>query len=527
MTVRRPTPAQQRLAAGLARLRELRAAGVRVFQSRDFDRRAREALERGGFLRRVIRGWYIAVRPDEDAGDTTAWNASLRDFVGRYCTHRFGSQWCLSPELSVLVHAGSTLLPKQIVVMATRGTRNTVELLAGHSIFDSTPVTTTDERDVVQMGPLRVLRLPVALTRVSDVFFQTYSADAYVALRQCDDVAGVLRILTEKGHSHVAGRLAGAFRAAHQPRIADDIIATMTAAGFHVTESNPFHVALPRLGAPRALSPYVDRLRILWQRMREDVVAHCPAPPTRPVNPATYLEAVGDAYRTDAYHSLSIEGYDVTDALIARVAAGEWNPDGLTDDAESRNAMAARGYYMAHRAVRGSLRDILAGANPGAVVERDHGGWYRDLFAPSVSAGILTPAHLAGYRDVQVFIRNARYVPPSADAVPAMMSAFFELLQAEESSAVRAVLGHLLFVFIHPYVDGNGRMARFLMNAMLAAGGYPWTVIPVTRRTEYLDALDAATAGADIVPFTRFVASCVGVTPPTAMNGPDAKREGL
>jgi len=41
---------------------------------------------------------------------------------------------------------------------------------------------------------------------------------------------------------------------------------------------------------------------------------------------------------------------------------------------------------------------------------------------------------------------------------------------------VRAVLGHWLFGYIHPYPDGNGRMARFLMNVVLASGGYSWTI---------------------------------------------------
>jgi hypothetical protein len=49
-----------------------------------------------------------------------------------------------------------------------------------------------------------------------------------------------------------------------------------------------------------------------------------------------------------------------------------------------------------------------------------------------------------------------------------------------------------LFGYIHPYPDGNGRMARFLMNAMLASGGYPWTVIRVEDRAPYLSALDRA-----------------------------------
>jgi hypothetical protein len=51
------------------------------------------------------------------------------------------------------------------------------------------------------------------------------------------------------------------------------------------------------------------------------------------------------------------------------------------------------------------------------------------------------------------------------------------------------VIGHFVFVYIHPYIDGNGRMGRFLMNVMLASGGYPWTVIPLERRDDYMAAL--------------------------------------
>jgi Fic family protein len=74
-------------------------------------------------------------------------------------------------------------------------------------------------------------------------------------------------------------------------------------------------------------------------------------------------------------------------------------------------------------------------------------------------------------------------------AVRDCMPAFFELLHEEPEPAVRIVLGHFVFVYIHPYMDGNGRIGRFLMNVMLAAGGYSWTVIPVERRNEYMGAL--------------------------------------
>jgi Fic family protein len=59
--------------------------------------------------------------------------------------------------------------------------------------------------------------------------------------------------------------------------------------------------------------------------------------------------------------------------------------------------------------------------------------------------------------------------------------------------------------YIHPHMDGNGRMARFLMKVMLASGGYPWTVIRVEDRDDYLHALDSASIDGDIKPFAQFI----------------------
>jgi len=98
-------------------------------------------------------------------------------------------------------------------------------------------------------------------------------------------------------------------------------------------------------------------------------------------------------------------------------------------------------------------------------------------------------------------------VPPRWEAIRDAMPALFDLLESEtEPAAARAVLGHWLFGYIHPYMDGNGRMARFLMNAMLASGGYPWTIVRVEDRSRYLRALDRASIDLDIEPFTSLLA---------------------
>tara|TARA_R110001592_G_scaffold221337_2_gene476126 strand:- start:158 stop:481 length:324 start_codon:yes stop_codon:yes gene_type:complete len=91
------------------------------------------------------------------------------------------------------------------------------------------------------------------------------------------------------------------------------------------------------------------------------------------------------------------------------------------------------------------------------------------------------------------------------EAIADGMDALFDRLQEEESAAVRAVLGHWLLGYIHPYPDGNGRIARFLMNAMLASGGYSWTVIDVEHRTDYMTALEAASVEGAITQFAELI----------------------
>jgi Fic family protein len=245
----------------------------------------------------------------------------------------------------------------------------------------------------------------------------------------------------------------------------------------------------------------------MWQTMRESGLESFPSEPGIPTDMEKFMEAVEENYQTEAYHSLSIEGYRVTPELSQKVATGDWNPASNDSDADMKNAMAAHGYWLAHTEVKATIRTILTGANPGAAFRRDQASWYRNLFSPNVDAGFLKPADLAGYRRDKVFIRGATHVPPSQDAVRDMMPELCDLLEAEPSEAVRAVLGYFLFVYIHPYFDGNGRLGRFLMNAMLASGGYPWTVIRIEKRSDYMAALEAASSRGEIRPFAEFIAS--------------------
>lgn len=502
------TPSEK-LAQSLELLRKLQArSGAAAIRARDLTRTHRERLLANGFLQEVIKGWYVPSRLDEVKGESTAWYASFWRFCAVYLDERFGRDWCLSPEQSLTLHAGNWTVPRQLLVRSPKA-RNKVTGLPHHTSLLDVRAALPAREDREEKEGLRIFSLESALITCPPLYFSSNATDVRTVLPIIRDASGLLARLLDGGHTTIAGRLAGAFRNTGRDRMADEIVKTMSAAGYAVRETDPFADG-PSLALPaRESSPYVNRIKLLWQKMREPVIARFPPAPGLPRNVKAYAKRVDNAYVADAYHSLSIEGYRVTPELIERVRSSAWNPQENQGDREQRSAMAARGYWQAYQIVQKSIGRVLEGENPGLVADEDHRTWYRELFAPSVTSGLLRPADLAGYRNGQVYIRKSMHVPLNRDAVRDAMPAFFDLLREETHPAVRVVLGHFVFVYIHPYMDGNGRMGRFLMDTMMAAGGYPWTVIPVSERTAYMRALEKASVGEDIGPFADFLAGLV------------------
>jgi hypothetical protein len=509
MSKRRKIAPHEKLAASLARLKNLQADRRRIFQSGEFSRSDRERLTKQGFLREVIKGWLISSLPGTTKGDSTPWYASFWQFCARYCDKRFEKSWHVSPEQSLLLHAEDTVVPSQVVIYSPKAANNTVQLLFGMSLYDlKQPQMPLPEELVVKQG-LRLFTPAAALTRIPESFFSRHPVEVQVGLAAIKDSSEVLPSLLDGGHSTIAGRLAGAFRRIGRAAIADEIMKTMRGAGYDLRESDPFSPQQIFGKIKSGAAPIVGRIHALWESMRAPVIAAFPAAPGLPKNKKDYLRFVDQIYQNDAYHSLSIEGYRVTPELIERVAKGNWRSEEDESDRQNRDALAARGYWLAFQNVRESIVGIIAGGEAGELVRTAHRDWYRELFQPGVQAGLIGAQALAGYRNQPVFLRGSRHVPPRADVLGDAMPALFDLLEKEAVPAVRAVLGHWMFGYIHPYPDGNGRIARFLMNSMLASGGYPWTVIRVEDRDAYLAALESASVGGDIAPFSTFIAERV------------------
>lgn len=228
--------------------------------------------------------------------------------------------------------------------------------------------------------------------------------------------------------------------------------------------------------------------------MRGSIPEYFPPAPGLPGDPEAYLQVVENTYVTDAFHSVSIEGYQVSLQLIKRVRSGTWNPEANEADKNMRHTLAARGYWRAFQKVKESLTNIIEGGNARVIIDEDHGGLYREMFASGATAALVKACDLAGYRNVPVYIRRSRHVPLNRDAVRDAVPAFSERLAQETEPSAHVVLGHFVFLQFLLYRDGFFRICQFLKNVMLTAGGgilgrsSLWNSSPVTWLSSCLPA---------------------------------------
>lgn len=115
------------------------------------------------------------------------------------------------------------------------------------------------------------------------------------------------------------------------------------------------------------------------------------------------------------------------------------------------------------------------------------------------------------YRKHNVRIVGARHIPPQSIKIPEMMSEFIRWYQNNEYklniSQMAAEL-HYRFVMIHPFIDGNGRVARLLMNLFLMKNGYPPAIILKVDRKRYYRVLNQGNMG-DLEPFNNFIGRAI------------------
>ncbi len=119
--------------------------------------------------------------------------------------------------------------------------------------------------------------------------------------------------------------------------------------------------------------------------------------------------------------------------------------------------------------------------------------------------------HNAGfYRRHRVRISGTNFTPPKPSLIPDMIQKLYEMLNATGGEPIqRAAMIHMEFVNIHPFIDGNGRCARLLMNLYLMRSGLVPVIIQNRDRKRYIDHIVASQTRGDHMPFINFVARCL------------------
>ncbi len=116
------------------------------------------------------------------------------------------------------------------------------------------------------------------------------------------------------------------------------------------------------------------------------------------------------------------------------------------------------------------------------------------------------------YRSIQVYISGTEYIPPDPTEIPLQMKAMIDQIRISETNLhpiELAAMTHKKLVDIHPFIDGNGRTARLLMNLILIHFGYGVVSIPPIWRNEYINALSLSRQSNNMEPFFKLIAECV------------------
>ncbi|OFY40870.1 MAG: hypothetical protein A2X18_02550 [Bacteroidetes bacterium GWF2_40_14] len=311
------------LASSLGVLRQVQKDNdFMIVKSSEISRIHLKRLVDNNFLKQIIKGWYVVTDPRALPGDSTAWYASFWNFLTRYANDRYGKEWCLSPEESLSIYSGSSVIPGQVIIRSKKANNNLLYLIPPTSIFNL-EASIPERLDTNNRFGINLYSLPEALVMCSPVMYKNDVLTMRASLAMIKDSTEILKILVDNGQTIRAGRLAGAFRNVGNDKIADQIINTMKRIGYDVREEDPFETAVT---VELSSSPYVTRLKLMWQEMRVDVIQNFSRPKCN-LNGKDFLARMEAQYKLDAYHSLSIEGYRVTDDLIERVKTGNWKPD--------------------------------------------------------------------------------------------------------------------------------------------------------------------------------------------------------
>ncbi|XP_034547114.1 protein adenylyltransferase FICD [Notolabrus celidotus] len=205
-----------------------------------------------------------------------------------------------------------------------------------------------------------------------------------------------------------------------------------------------------------------------------------------------------ETYYHHIYHTVAIEGSTLTLSEIRHIIETRYAVPGKSLQEQNE----AIGVDVAMKYINTTLL-----SRSGAISVNDILEIHRRVL------GYVDPVEGGRLRTNQVFVGH--HIPPHPQDLQRHMQELVQWLNSDEALQLHpveyAALAHYKLVYVHPFVDGNGRTSRLLMNLVLMQARYPPITIRKEQRAEYYSALDTANEG-DVRPFIRFIAKCTEIT---------------
>src|SRR6187402_2030349 len=157
---------RERFVEALKTLQELQAKGAVTLHTSEIPNSVRALLVKKGFLKEIIKGWYIPTDPEERAGDSTSWYTSYWEFCVKFLEFKYSADWCISAEQSLLLHSGNYTVPLQLIVKSPLA-NNTVTNLPFNTTLFNLKAELPAESIRMEQNNIRLYTLAGALTYAS------------------------------------------------------------------------------------------------------------------------------------------------------------------------------------------------------------------------------------------------------------------------------------------------------------------------------------------------------------------------
>jgi hypothetical protein len=503
----------ENLANALNRARTTAIRGI--VESGSLTRQDREILQRTGHISPIMRGWYHFSN-DPHPRDTRISPEDFFRFLAIYLDTRLGEKWCFSAETSLELLLFPEKIPPRMVVTAmySSTTVKTFPQITKLTIYEDAEAY---HPGYEQKQGLRLLPLEMALSRLPRKIWHHNPDLIAAALKSLTSTEDITWRLLQEGRQQAAGRLAGALHQAGRIGEGNDVIKRMTQAGYPMTTKiipddktrENHHDPLNKVEAPTLIKQN-QNLTSLWLQWQSSLSHLMMISPDNKPPLLQHLATLQNLHVEDTIHSLQLSGFQPTAELILdTLATPEKNAESrgwplleesekilsashsqpLAGSTDPMTSLACQGYVDAFKAVKRSIVRLLENEEKGKVIGEDISTWLKALVEPTTMGGFFPPETLTSYRQGKPAGHlSHEFCQP--EAIPDELERLKEHLQSYDSGIYLATMANLAIHWISPWRTGTGRLARFLMNTLLAGNGNDWSIISGTLQDVYGRAIE-------------------------------------